>query len=56
MASDGQLVIKELFMHLESPPSASSTQKSPSAAHWASAQNPPHYWGQNSRHWIQQAN
>lgn len=48
MASNDPLVIKELFMQLEST-------ELPIGFHWASTQNPPNYWGQSSGHCIQQA-
>lgn len=48
MASNDPLVIKELFMPLEST-------ELPIGFHWASTQNPPNYWGQSSGHCIQQA-
>lgn len=48
MASHDPLVIKELFMQLESI-------ELPVGFHWASTQNPPNYWGQSSGHSIQQA-
>lgn len=44
MLLDDPAVVKELFMHLESPPRpAGRAQFSPTASHWASTQNPPNY-------------